>query len=145
MKLDTGTTDLLAELRDDGVLIATLNRPETRNAFSAAMGKALGSLYQLADSNDAVRVVVITGTPPAFCAGADFSRGSEVFERADDSEFTSNPINPPGRYVNRLSPQSTVMPSELGSHLLCNAICASLPVMRNMESCKCAGGSCPMR
>lgn len=95
MKLDTGTTDLLAELRDDGVLIATLNRPETRNAFSAAMGKTLSSLYQLADSNDAVRVVVVTGTPPAFCAGADFSRGSEVFERVDDSEFTSNPVNPP--------------------------------------------------
>ena len=95
MKLDTGTTDLLAELRDDGVLIATLNRPETRNAFSSAMGKALSSLYQLADSNDSVRVVVVTGTPPAFCAGADFSRGSEVFERTDDSEFTSNPINPP--------------------------------------------------
>ncbi len=95
MKLDTGTTDLLAELRDDGVLIATLNRPETRNAFSAAMGKTLSSLYQLADSNDAVRVVVVTGTPPAFCAGADFSRGSEVFERVDDSEFSSNPVNPP--------------------------------------------------
>jgi enoyl-CoA hydratase/carnithine racemase len=95
VKLDTGTTDLLAELRDDGVLIATLNRPETRNTFSSAMGKALSSLYQLADSNDAVRVVVVTGTPPVFCAGADFSRGSEVFERADDSEFTSNPINPP--------------------------------------------------
>lgn len=95
MKLDTGTTDLLAELQDDGVLIATLNRPENRNAFSAAMGKALGSVYQLADSNDAVRVVVITGTPPAFCAGADFSRGSGVFEQTEVSDFSSNPVNPP--------------------------------------------------
>ena len=32
--LDTGTTDLRAELHDDGVLVATLDRPETRNAFS---------------------------------------------------------------------------------------------------------------
>ena len=95
MKLDTGTTDLLGELRDDGVLIATLNRPETRNAFSAAMGRALGDIYEMADTDDAVRVVVVTGTPPAFCAGADFSQGAEVFERTEDAEFTSNPVNPP--------------------------------------------------
>ena len=95
MKLETGTTDLLCELRDDGVLIATLNRPETRNAFSAAMGRALGSIYEMADTNDSVRVVVITGTPPAFCAGADFSHGAEVFERTEVTEFSSNPVNPP--------------------------------------------------
>lgn len=95
MKLDTGTTDLLCELRDDGVLVATLNRPETRNAFSAAMGRALGDIYVMADTDDAVRVVVVTGTPPAFCAGADFSHGAEVFERTEDAEFTSNPVNPP--------------------------------------------------
>ena len=35
--IDTGTTHLLAELHDDGVLVATLNRPDTRNAFSGAM------------------------------------------------------------------------------------------------------------
>ena len=95
LKIDTGTTDLLCELHDDGVLVATLNRPETRNAFSAAMGRALGGIYQMADTNDAVRVVILTGTPPSFCAGADLSHGSDVFERTEDSEFSSNPVNPP--------------------------------------------------
>jgi len=95
VKLDTGTEDLLCELRDDGVLVATLNRPETRNSFSAAMGRALGSVYEMADTNDSVRVVVITGTPPAFCAGADFSQGADVFERTESAEFSSNPVNPP--------------------------------------------------
>ena len=93
--IDTGTTDLLAELRDDGVLVATLNRPDTRNAFSGAMGRALGDIYRMADSDDAVRVVVLTGTPPAFCAGADFSNGSDVFERSDAPAFSANPVNPP--------------------------------------------------
>jgi enoyl-CoA hydratase/carnithine racemase len=93
--IDTETTDLLCELHDDGVLVATLNRPDTRNAFSAAMGQALGNVYQMADTNDAVRVVVITGTPPAFCAGADFSKGSDVFERTEVSDFSSNPVNSP--------------------------------------------------
>ncbi len=95
LTIDTGTTDLLCELHDDGVLVATLNRPDTRNAFSAAMGQALGNIYQMADTNDAVRVVVVTGTPPAFCAGADFSKGSDVFEQTEVSDFSSNPVNPP--------------------------------------------------
>lgn len=93
--IDTGTEDLLAELRDDGVLVATLNRPDTRNAFSGAMGRALGDIYRMADVDDAVRVVVITGTPPAFCAGADFSNGSDVFERSDAPAFSANPVSPP--------------------------------------------------
>jgi len=93
--LDTGTPDLLAELYDDGVLVVTLNRPDTRNAFSGAMGRALGDMYRLADTDDAIRVVVLTGTPPAFCAGADFSNGSDVFERSDAPAFSANPVNPP--------------------------------------------------
>ena len=95
LAIDTGTTDLLCELHDDGVLVATLNRPDTRNAFSAAMGQALGNVYQMADTNDAVRVVVVTGTPPAFCAGADFSHGSDVFDKTEKTDFSSNPVNPP--------------------------------------------------
>lgn len=92
--IDTGTGDLLAELHDDGVLVATLNRPDTRNAFSGAMGKALGEIYRRADGDDVVRVVVVTGTPPAFCAGADFSGGSQVFERQSGAEFHANPVWP---------------------------------------------------
>ena len=93
--IDTGTTDLLAELHDDGVLVATLNRPDTRNAFSGAMGLALGDIYRMADTDDSVRVVVLTGTPPAFCAGADFSNGSDVFERSEAPAFSANPVDPP--------------------------------------------------
>lgn len=97
--IDTGTTDLLADLRDDGVLLLTLNRPDTRNAFSGAMGHALGSMYRHADVSDDVRVVVVTGTPPAFCAGADFTNGAEVFESPDGKSearpFSANPCDPP--------------------------------------------------
>jgi enoyl-CoA hydratase/carnithine racemase len=92
--IDTGTDDLLAQLHDDGVLVATLNRPETRNAFSGAMGRALSEVYRRADTDDAVRVVVLTGTPPAFCAGADFSSGSDVFDRPQTSGFSANPVSP---------------------------------------------------
>ncbi len=92
--IDTGTDDLLVELHDDGVAVATLNRPDTRNAFSGAMGEALGALYRRADTDDAIRVVVVTGTPPAFCAGADFTSGSAVFERSDAPSFRACPVTP---------------------------------------------------
>ena len=39
-EIDTGTSDLLARL-DDGVLTLTMNRPQARNAMSAAMIEAL--------------------------------------------------------------------------------------------------------
>jgi enoyl-CoA hydratase/carnithine racemase len=41
-----------------------------------------------------VRVVVLTGTPPAFCAGADFSRGADVFDRSERAEFSASPVSP---------------------------------------------------
>lgn len=97
--VETGTDDLLADLHDDGVLVVTLNRPDTRNAFSGAMGRALGDMYRYADRADEVRVVVVTGTPPAFCAGADFSSGAEVFSSPDGRQearpFSANPVDPP--------------------------------------------------
>ena len=57
----------------EGVATITLNRPERRNAFGAGMGRELADAYRRADGDDDVRAVVLTGTPPAFCAGADLS------------------------------------------------------------------------
>lgn len=93
-RIDLGTEDLLFDLHDDGVAVATLNRPDTRNAFSGGMGAALGEVYRRADADDAIRVVVVTGTPPAFCAGADFSSGSQVFERSESPTFRACPVEP---------------------------------------------------
>ena len=134
MKLDTGTEDLLCELRDDGVLVATLNRPETRNSFSAAMGRALGDIYEMADTNDSVRVVVITGTPQAFCAGADFSRAlTSLNELKVQSSVQIRSTHLHGKFANQSLLRSTVMRLVSDSHLLCTAICALLHAMQNTE------------
>lgn len=68
--IDTGTTDLLAEL-SDGVLTLTLNRPEARNAMSGAMNAALAEQLAAAELDSAVKCVVLTGTGKGFCAGGD--------------------------------------------------------------------------
>ena len=61
---------LLTEL-NEGVLWLTLNRPAARNALNIALTRALAAELRRIDADDAVRVAVITGSDPAFCAGLD--------------------------------------------------------------------------
>jgi 2-(1,2-epoxy-1,2-dihydrophenyl)acetyl-CoA isomerase len=68
--IDTGTTDLLADL-DEGVLTLTLNRPEARNAMSGEMNAALGQQLAWAELEPSVKCVVLTGAGKGFCAGGD--------------------------------------------------------------------------
>ena len=68
--IDTGTPDLLAEL-DEGVLTLTLNRPDARNAMSAAMNAALQEQLASGELNPEVKCVVLTGAGKGFCAGGD--------------------------------------------------------------------------
>jgi len=85
--------------QSDGVAVITLDRPATRNAFTGRMGVELGDAYRHCDVDDDVRVVVLTGTPPAFCAGADLSRGADTFtgtgEARSRESFTAAGIDPP--------------------------------------------------
>jgi enoyl-CoA hydratase/carnithine racemase len=66
-------SDQLAVSRDGHVAVLTIDRPEKRNAMTAQMWAALpGVLADLAD-DPTVRVLVVTGAGPSFCAGADIS------------------------------------------------------------------------
>ena len=85
--LDTGTDELLAELRD-GVAILTLNRPGSRNALSDTLSPALRrSFAHIRDDAD-VRCVLLTGAGTAFCAGGDVkgmgSRGPSAVPRTPE-------------------------------------------------------------
>ncbi len=93
-RVDLDTPDVQFTIDDDGIAVATLHRPDHRNALSAAMGRALSAVYQRADIDDSIRVVVLTGTPPSFCAGADLSSGSDVFARRAETEFRACPVEP---------------------------------------------------
>ncbi|MEO2136549.1 MAG: enoyl-CoA hydratase/isomerase family protein, partial [bacterium] len=59
------------EKLEDGVLLLTLNRPEAKNAFNAEQWREARLSMQRAMSDDAVRVVVVTGAGGAFTAGQD--------------------------------------------------------------------------
>ena len=55
------------------VLTLTLDRPEVRNALSGELVEQLTGALEAAGRDDAVRVVVLTGTGRAFSAGADLA------------------------------------------------------------------------
>jgi enoyl-CoA hydratase/carnithine racemase len=64
---------------EDGVATITLHRPDRLNAFTLTMATELAAVAAAADADDAVRVVVVTGSGRAFCVGADLGGGPETF------------------------------------------------------------------
>src|SRR5262245_63088388 len=78
---------------DDGVRLITLDRPARRNAMSWRMLDELADAMALADEDDRVRVVVMTGAPPAFCAGTDMSADGHAWQAP--AEAPSRPRRQP--------------------------------------------------
>jgi len=64
---------------NDRVALVTLHRPDKMNAFTHVMREELKQAFGLADQDDGVRAVVVTGAGQAFCAGADLSGGGGTF------------------------------------------------------------------
>jgi enoyl-CoA hydratase len=56
----------------EGVRTITINRPEVKNALTAAMRTRLCELVEAADADASTRAVVITAVDPVFSAGVDF-------------------------------------------------------------------------
>lgn len=73
-------TERVALTLVDGVLTGTLNRPEKKNAIDSRMMDELATLFERAELEAAVRVVVLRGAGKDFCAGMDLT---ELLESAD--------------------------------------------------------------
>jgi 2-(1,2-epoxy-1,2-dihydrophenyl)acetyl-CoA isomerase len=71
--------DLIIE-RAGGVVTATLNRSERKNALTYALFDALGALFDEVSTNEADRVLVLRG------AGGAFSSGMDLADRPRDGE-----------------------------------------------------------
>jgi enoyl-CoA hydratase len=68
---------LLVDAPTDGVLLVRLNRPEALNALNSTLLAELGQVLDASTDDDAVRVVVLTGSEKAFAAGADIKEMSD--------------------------------------------------------------------
>ena len=76
---------LLYEI-EDNILTITFNRPEAMNSFSGPMFGELFTALDMADADDEVKAIIITGAGRAFCAGADLSQGDKTWEGHEERQ-----------------------------------------------------------
>ena len=100
---DTADGDDILYSTHRSVATITLNRPERRNAFTLTMIDRWVDILRSAESDDDVRVVVVTGAGSSFCSGADIG---EIFERDETpmhrKHRLSEHIQQVGLQINRM-------------------------------------------
>lgn len=67
----------------DGIATLSLNRPEVRNAMNAAFFRELPEIVRRLEHDGAVRVLILRGEGPHFCAGIDLALLREIAPRDD--------------------------------------------------------------
>ncbi len=78
----------LVYTKADGIATMTINRPQKLNAFTPGMYQGMYDIIKEVESDEEVRVFVITGTGRAFCVGADVKSLEQGFasETANKAE-----------------------------------------------------------
>jgi len=66
-------TDVLSCDVREGIALVRMNRPEKHNAFHRELSSAVSDVIDRLEADDAVRVIVLTGSGKAFSAGADMT------------------------------------------------------------------------
>jgi enoyl-CoA hydratase len=64
--------------QEEGIAIVTMNRPDRLNALSFKLKEELSKVFDVMEQDDEVKVVILTGGPKAFSAGADIKERSTV-------------------------------------------------------------------
>jgi enoyl-CoA hydratase/carnithine racemase len=65
---------------DGPIATITMHRPDRLNAFTITMQREMVAAFDLTDSDDSVRAVIVTGSGRGFCAGADLGTGGGSFD-----------------------------------------------------------------
>src|SRR5689334_24658712 len=79
------TDDVLLIETTDRVRTLTLNRPQARNALSAALRRRFFTALRDAETDDDVDVIILTGADPVFCAGLDLKELGDSSQLPDIS------------------------------------------------------------
>ena len=79
---------VLYDVRDSGVAVLTLNRPERMNGWGGGLATAFYSRLDDAEGDPDIRAIVVTGRGRAFCAGADMGNLNTISSAAVDAGGT---------------------------------------------------------
>lgn len=74
---------VLYDVREPGIAVLTLNRPDRLNAWNGELAVRYFALLDQATNDPDVKVIVITGAGRGFCSGADMAALQVVNDRAD--------------------------------------------------------------
>ena len=83
--------------RTDGVLVLTLHDPPTRNALGREMAAELMQALDEYEQSAQDRMLVITGTDPSFCSGANVKQMGQSIEEREGGSTEEEPRLPWGR------------------------------------------------
>ena len=83
------SNDLLYSV-EDSIATITLNRPDRMNALTHELEAELHRAFDKADSDRAVRVIILTGAGRAFCAGYDQGQTGKSGTRHSDPKGKSH-------------------------------------------------------
>ena len=117
----------------DGVATLTLNRPEARNALSMALMGALQEQLDAIRQDPGVRVVILQGAGPAFCAGHDLKE-----MRADPSRQATEAVF---RTCARLMLSLTRLPQPVIARVHGIATAAGCQLVATCDLAVCADGA----
>ena len=115
------TDEVLVSI-EDRIATITMNRPEARNALNRAVRKQLPAAIAACEADEAVDVMILTGTDPAFSAGVDLKEfGSQpaVATAAPEERFGGVGSSPPTSEAGRVPWRGALPPR---SKLLIGAI-----------------------
>lgn len=99
---------MILTVLENGVLTITLNRPDRLNSFNDEMHRQLSDAVKIAERDDSVRCLVITGAGRGFCAGQDLNdRNVSVDSEAPDLGFSVE------TYYNPLIRRLTALPKPI--------------------------------
>ena len=89
---------LIVETPSPGVTLIRLNRPEALNALNSQLLSELSAALDVAEADESVRCLVLTGSDRAFAAGADIK---EMSDKSYAQMFASNFFGAAGQRMER--------------------------------------------
>jgi enoyl-CoA hydratase/carnithine racemase len=82
--------DFIKSKLDEGVLVITMDDPSSRNSLGPSMSSELNDQLDIFESDPDMRVLVLTGSDPAFCSGANV-KGFDQSNKSSQQEESLTP------------------------------------------------------
>jgi enoyl-CoA hydratase/carnithine racemase len=94
--------------KQDGILLLTMHDPSNRNAMGQEMATEIIQELDRFEDDSEDRVVLITGTDPSFCSGANVRRFNQSIQEREEGPPEEKPSLPWGKMESRLGSRERI-------------------------------------